>query len=267
MKVLVLPDAERAASKVAELIAETVANVASPVLGLATGGTMEPVYSNLVRRYDRGELSFAATTTFNLDEYIGLPKAHPQSYHSTMRRLLFDHVDLDLGNCHLPLGDTNDPEGEAARYEAAIAEAGDIDLQLLGIGRNGHIGFNEPTSSLGARTRIKTLTYETRAANARFFDDPDAVPRYAITMGPATIMDARQCVVLATGASKAEAVTRMVEGPVGADCPATALQWHPKATIVLDRDAAGQLAMIDYYLYVHPDGKEPVLGGKRHEDE
>ncbi|MGD1888276.1 MAG: glucosamine-6-phosphate deaminase [Cohaesibacteraceae bacterium] len=261
MKVLILPTAERAAMHVAKLIADTVIGTANPVLGLATGGTMEPVYRELVHRHQAGELSFAGVTTFNLDEYVGLPPAHPQSYHSTMRRLLFDYVDIDLERCHLPQGDAKDIEVEAARYEAAIANAGGIDLQLLGVGSNGHIGFNEPTSSLGARTRVKTLTRETRSANARFFSSPDEVPRYALTMGPATIMDARQCVLLAIGAGKADAIARMVEGPVGADCPATALQWHPKATIVLDPEAASKLKMIAYYQYVHPDGQEPELGG------
>lgn len=260
MKVLVLPTAQDAAQRTADLIASIVAASDQTVLGLATGGTMEPVYDDLVTRHVAGDLSFAGVTTFNLDEYVGLPPLHPQSYHSTMRSLLFDHVDIAPERCHLPKGDAADPMTEAERYEAAISEAGGIDLQLLGIGNNGHIGFNEPTSSLGARTRIKTLTRDTRAANARFFDDPDDVPRYAITMGPATIMDARQCVLLATGAAKADAVARMVEGPVGADCPATALQWHPKATIVLDPEAASKLKLIAYYQYVHPDGQEPELG-------
>lgn len=260
MKVLVLPDAAAAAARAAALVADTLRSQPAPVIGLATGGTMEAVYAELRRRHRDEGLSFAGATTFNLDEYVGLAPDHPQSYRQTMAQLLFDHVDLDPARCHLPRGDAPDPEAEAARYETAIDAAGGIDLQLLGIGRNGHIGFNEPTSSLGGRTRIKTLTAETREANARFFGSLAEVPRYAITMGPATIMDARHCVLLATGAAKAQAVARMIEGPLGADCPATVLQWHPKATIVLDAEAAGRLALIDYYQYVHPGGQEPDLG-------
>lgn len=260
MKVLVLPTAERAAIRAAGLVADALAAKDRPVLGLATGSTMEQVYTNLVARHRAGVLSFANTTTFNLDEYVGLSPDHPQSYRQTMEKLLFSHVDVDPSAHHLPRGDAPDPHVESERYEAAIAFDGGIDLQLLGIGQNGHIGFNEPTSSLGARTRIKTLTRSTREANARFFDHPDEVPRYAITMGIATILDARHAVLLATGSSKAAAVARMVEGPLGADCPATALQMHPKATVIVDRNAASELRMIDYYQEIHPDGEEPNLG-------
>ncbi|WP_375574026.1 glucosamine-6-phosphate deaminase [Ahrensia marina] len=260
MKVLVLPTAERAAARTAGLVADTVATTDQPVLGLATGSTMEQVYADLVTLHRTDSLSFATTTTFNLDEYVGLSPDHPQSYRQTMEALLFSHVDLHPQACHLPRGNAPNPYAEAERYEAAIAAKGGIDLQLLGIGHNGHIGFNEPTSSLGARTRIKTLTRSTREANARFFDDPKDVPRYAITMGIATILDARHAVLLATGSSKAEAVARMIEGPLGADCPATALQMHPRTTVVVDREAAAKLCMIDYYLEIHPDGEEPDLG-------
>ena len=220
---------------------------------------MEPVYAALVSSYEAGELSLSAATTFNLDEYVGLSPTHPQSYRRTMERLLFDQTDLRADACHLPLGDAHEPAVEAERYEAAIKQAGGIDIQLLGIGQNGHIGFNEPTSSLGARTRVKTLTKSTRQSNARFFDDPNAVPRYAITMGIATILEARHCVLLAVGHPKAAAVARMIEGPLGADCPATALQMHPKATVIVDQDAASQLRMLDYYQEIHPDGEEPEL--------
>jgi glucosamine-6-phosphate deaminase len=260
MKVLVFPTAERAASRAAQLVAEAIASKDRPVLGFATGSTMERVYADLVTRHRNGTLSFATTTTFNLDEYVGLSPDHEQSYRQTMEKLLFSHVDLDPNACHLPRGDAPDPQAEAERYDAAIRFAGGIDLQLLGIGHNGHIGFNEPTSSLGARTRIKTLTRSTRDANARFFDPPDEVPRYAITVGIATILEAHQAVLLAIGTSKAAAVARMIEGPIGADCPATALQLHPKVTVILDRQAASDLRMIDYYQDIHPDGEEPTLG-------
>jgi glucosamine-6-phosphate deaminase len=172
-----------------------------------------------------------------------------------MRETLFDHVNLPAGRGHLPRGDAAEPEAEARDYEARIAAAGGIDLQLLGIGRNGHLAFNEPTSSLASRTRIKTLTEATRRANAPAFA-PDPVPRRAITMGIATILDARACVLLATGEAKAAAVARMVEGPLGADCPATALQMHRAATVVLDGAAAARLALREYYETVHPGGEE-----------
>ncbi|MCR9122358.1 MAG: glucosamine-6-phosphate deaminase [Phyllobacteriaceae bacterium] len=259
MKVLVVPNAARAATRAAGLVAGVLDGKDRPVLGLATGSTMEPVYADLVARFRAGAISFSGATTFNLDEYVGLSPDHAQSYRQTMRRLLFDHVDIDADACHLPRGDASDPDAEALRYDAAIAAAGGIDIQLLGIGRNGHIGFNEPTSSLGARTRIKTLTQNTRAANASFFERPEEVPRYAITMGIANILEARHCVLVATGGAKAAAVARMVEGPLGADCPATALQLHPRATVIIDREAAAGLELIDYYQEIHPDGEEPGL--------
>ncbi|MBO6637766.1 MAG: glucosamine-6-phosphate deaminase [Roseitalea sp.] len=259
MKVLVVPTAERAATRAAGLVADCLNVGDRPVLGLATGSTMEPVYADLVARFRTGAISFSGATTFNLDEYVGLSPDHPQSYRRTMHRLLFDHVDIDVGACHLPQGDAPDPHVEAQRYDAAIAAAGGIDIQLLGIGRNGHIGFNEPTSSLGARTRIKTLTRSTRQANAAFFAKPEDVPRHAITMGIANILEARHCVLVATGAAKAGAVARMIEGPLGADCPATALQLHARATVIVDGHAAAGLELIDYYQEIHPDGEEPVL--------
>lgn len=259
MKVLIMPTAERAATRASGFVVDALNDLQRPVLGLATGSTMEPVYADLVTRYRRGEISFAKASSFNLDEYVGLSPDHPQSYRQTMERLLFGQVDINAEQCFLPQGDAPDPEAEALRYDAEIASAGGIDVQLLGIGRNGHIGFNEPTSSLAGRTRIKTLTRSTREANAHFFDDPAKVPRYAITMGIANIMEASHCVLVATGDAKADAVARMIEGPVGADCPATALQWHTKVTVVLDRAAAAGLRMIDYYLDIHPDGEEPTI--------
>lgn len=259
MKVLILDSAEAAASRAAEIIVGTLGAGQGAVLGLATGETMRPVYARLVALHREGRAEFAGVTTFNLDEYVGVPPDHPASFAAFMRAALFDHVNLDPARCHLPRGDAPDPEAEARRYEAAIAEAGGIDLQLLGIGRNGHLAFNEPTSSLASRTRIKTLTEATRTANAPAFA-PDPVPRRAITMGIATILSARACLLLATGAAKAQAVARMVEGPIGADCPATMLQMHPAATVVIDDAAAGSLALREYYETVHPGGGEARLG-------
>jgi len=259
MKVLVLPDAAAATARAADILTEAIAARPDLVLGLATGGTMAPLYVALVERYRAGALSLAQVTSFNLDEYVGLAPDHPCSYHRTMAEALFDLTDIATGATHLPRGDAPDPKAEANRYEQQIRAAGGIDLQLLGIGTNGHIGFNEPTSSLASRTRIKTLTDATREANRRFFDNAEAVPRFAITMGIATILEARSCVLLATGAAKAKAVAAMIEGPVSAACPASALQLHPQATIILDRDAAAELRLTEYYLHVHPGGLDRAV--------
>jgi glucosamine-6-phosphate deaminase len=259
MRVLICQDAAAAARRTADLLCHTVAARPDAVLGLATGGTMDPVYALLRERLAAGTLDLSAATTFNLDEYVGLAGDHPQSYRATMNRLLFDAAGLPRDRTHLPDGAAPDAAAEAARYDAAIAAAGGIDLQLLGIGGNGHIGFNEPTSSLGSRTRIKTLTAETRAANARFFAPDEDAPRFAITMGIATILESRSCVLLATGPRKAAAVAAAIEGPLAAACPASALQLHPNATMVLDPEAAGDLRLRDYYETVHPDGGEAPL--------
>jgi glucosamine-6-phosphate deaminase len=256
MKVLILDTAAAAADRVAGLIAAELRARPRAVLGLATGGTMESVYRALIARHRSGEVSFGTATSFNLDEYVGLAPDHPCSYWHYMREHLFRHIDLPKGAAHLPHGDAPDPEAEARRYEAAIRDAGDIDLQLLGLGLNGHIGFNEPTSSLASLTRIKTLTRETREANSRFFPDGTEPPRHAITTGIATILRARHVVLIATGAAKAEAVAEVIEGAVSARWPGSVLQMHPQATVVLDSAAASGLDLRDYYQDVHPDGRD-----------
>jgi glucosamine-6-phosphate deaminase len=258
LKVLILPDAAAAADRTAGIIAGFLREVAQPVLGLATGETMRPVYARLITLCREGKADFAGATTFNLDEYVGVPATHPASFAAFMRAALFDHVNIDPSRIHLIAGDAPDPHAEAARYEAAIEAAGGIGLQVLGIGRNGHLAFNEPTSSLASRTRVKTLTEATRQANAAAFA-PAAMPRHAITLGIGSILAARRCLLLATGSAKAAAVARMIEGPLGADCPATALQMHPQATVVLDEAAASGLALRDYYETVHPAGSEATL--------
>lgn len=255
MKVLILETAQKAYERAADIIAALVRENPRAVLGLATGGTMLPVYEHLVAAHRAG-LGFAGITSFNLDEYVGLPPQHPQSYRSYMDQAFFDRIDIDPARTHLPRGDAPDAMAEAARYEDAISRAGGIDLQLLGLGRNGHIGFNEPTSSLGSRSRVKTLTRQTRDANSRFFGPDETVPQFAITMGIATILDARHCVLIATGSEKARAVAAMVEGPLAAICPASALQMHPRATVILDSDAAAGLRLKNYYRHVHPDGSD-----------
>lgn len=256
MKVLICDTAAAAATRAAHIIRDAVQRRPGLVLGLATGTTMEPVYAELRAMIAEGALDLTAITTFNLDEYVGLPGDHPQSYRATMKRLLFDPAGLSAARTHLPDGMAADPAAEAEAYEAAISRAGGIDLQLLGIGANGHIGFNEPTSSLGSRTRVKTLTKGTRHANERVFDPGDEPPRRAITMGIRTILEARTCVLLATGTGKARPVANAIEGPVSAACPASGLQLHPSATMILDPEAAADLKMRDYYETVHPGGQE-----------
>lgn len=255
MKILIFPDAATASAETARRILATLAAQPCAVLGLATGGTMKPVYEALRTALGQSPATF---TSFNLDEYVGLPSTHPQSYAYYMKTHLFDAVALPGTQAHLPRGDAPDPAAEATRYEAAIAAAGGIDLQLLGLGANGHIGFNEPTSSLASRTRIKTLTHKTVTDNARYFGPDEVVPRLAITMGIGTILDSRAILLLATGAGKRDAVARMIEGSISAACPATALQLHANVTVLIDEAAAGNLKLRDYYETVHPGGADEI---------
>ncbi|WP_127144314.1 glucosamine-6-phosphate deaminase [Pelagibacterium montanilacus] len=236
--VLVKPSVAAAEQEAASLIAQLLVAGPNAVLGLATGRSMIGVYEELVRRCERGDVSFARAQSFNLDEYCGLPAEHPASFAAYMDRHLFGAVDIDPARAHLP--DGNAPDGARA-YEDAIAAAGGIDLQLLGIGRNGHIGFNEPGSDRDTRTRIVDLAQETRKANAPDFPDGLPVPDRAITMGIATIMKARRIVLLATGAAKAEALADALEGAVGKHNPASFLRLHPDVTIVCDPEAAHTL--------------------------
>lgn len=259
MKVLILPDATVAAERVAKMIADHVATRPDAVLGLATGETMRPVYARLAALHGNGALSLAGITSFNLDEYIGIDPDHPASFTTFMRAALSGPTDMVAERMRLPRGDAPDPQAEAVRYDAAIAAAGGIGLQLLGLGRNGHVAFNEPTSSLASRTRVKALTRSTREANAPAFA-PVPTPTHAITVGLGTILEARECLLLATGAAKAQAAAAMIEGPLGAHCPASALQLHPRATVVLDADAAAELTMRDYYETVHPGGAATRFG-------
>jgi glucosamine-6-phosphate deaminase len=251
MKVLICKDTASAVQSVADLVAAQVSSRPGSVVGLATGSTMESVYEALVQRHRAG-LSFSQVHSFNLDEYVGLSPEHLGSYHHYMREHLFRHIDIAIANTHIPSGTAPDWDAEAARYEQSIAERGGIDLQLLGLGRNGHIGFNEPGSSLVSRTRIKRLTRDTITANQGFFGPQETPPRYALTMGIGTIMAARSLVLLATGVSKAQAVAHVVEGAVCARWPGSMLQLHPKVCVVLDPDAASHLELRDYYLDIHP---------------
>lgn len=218
-----------------------------PAIGVATGSSPQPVYAELGRRVAAGELSFAAASVFMLDEYVGLPPGDPRRYRSEIDRDVVARLDVDPARVHGPDGSAADLPAECAAYERAIADAGGIDVQLLGIGSDGHIAFNEPGSSLASRTRIKTLTAQTRADNARFFDDdPEAVPRHCLTQGVGTIMEARHLVLVATGRGKAEAVHHLVEGAISALWPATILQMHPHVTVLLDDAAASRLQLGSY---------------------
>ena len=240
--------ADLVAGAIAHLVADAARAGRAPVLGLATGSSPLGVYRALAGAVAAGTLSLAGARAFALDEYVGLPPDHPQGYRAVIEREFTSAVDVDPAAVAVLDGGAGDPVAECARFENAVAGAGGVDLQLLGIGTDGHLGFNEPGSSLASRTRLKTLTAATRADNARFFDgDPGAVPRHVLTQGLGTIRQARHLVLLATGAAKAAAVAAAVEGPVTASCPASVLQLHPHVTVVVDDDAAGALAMAEYY--------------------
>jgi glucosamine-6-phosphate deaminase len=209
------------------------------------------MYRELVRMHRKDDLDFSQVPTFSLDEYVSLPHGHPQSYHAFMWENFFRHINVARENIRVPNGLATDIPAECAAYEAAIHAAGGIDLQVLGIGTDGHIGFNEPSSSLASRTRIKTLTARTRSDNARFFGSVEDVPIHVITMGVGTIMDARQVLMLAFGEGKAKAIADAVEGPITAMNPASILQMHPVAKCLIDEPAASKLARLDYYRWVY----------------
>lgn len=226
-----------AARELAELVCHQVQSKPNSVLGLATGATMELVYKEIIDLRKSLSLSFSQVTCFNLDEYVGIDAEHPGSYHSYMRHHLFDHVDVDFSRVHILDGVAADPVAECKAFEQKISIAGGIDLQLLGIGQNAHIGFNEPGSSFSSRTRPIALHPRTLAANAAFFSD-GKVPPQALTMGLATIFDARHIVVLATGSAKCDAVTNALYGPISQDCPASLLQKHKNVQWITDGEAA-----------------------------
>jgi glucosamine-6-phosphate deaminase len=245
VEVVILPDQAAIGRLVADAVAELLDRRPDAVLGLATGSSPLPVYDELARRHARRELSFAGVRAFCLDEYVGLPPDHPEAYRSVIRRVFADRVGLD--DVRAPDGTAADVVAACAAYEAEIEAAGGIDLQLLGIGADGHVGFNEPGSSLGSRTRLKTLTAKTRADNARFFGSVDAVPRHVLTQGVATILGARHVVLVAAGEAKAAPIAAAVEGPLTAMVPASALQLHRHATVVVDEAAARDLRLAGYY--------------------
>jgi glucosamine-6-phosphate deaminase len=250
MQIIIFDDAEQVAENAAHWVSELISKKAKPVLGLATGSTPISLYKQLVNKHRNEGLSFSNVSSFNLDEYHNINADNSQSYRSFMKENLFDHVDIDQNNTHLPTcTNEQNPREQGLSYEEKIKALGGIDLQILGIGANGHIGFNEPTSSLSSRTRIKTLTQQTLSDNSRLFNEGEEQPTMAMTMGIATIMDARYVLLMATGENKAKAVNEMITGALSAMCPASALQMHENAVILLDKAAASKLADHEYYIW------------------
>ena len=261
MRLIIEPDYQQLSAWAAEHVIERI-NSAQPtaehpfVLGLPTGSSPEGMYANLVEAYRQGRVSFRNVVTFNMDEYVGIPEEHPESYHSFMKRNLFDHIDCPQQNIHILNGNANDLEAECAAYEDAIRKAGGIDLFIGGIGPDGHIAFNEPGSSLASRTRIKSLTTDTIIANSRFFDnDLTKVPRQALTVGVATVMDAREVMILVNGHHKARALQAAVEGPITQMWTVSAVQNHQHTIIVADEAACEELRVGTYRYFKDIEGK------------
>ncbi|RPI61970.1 MAG: glucosamine-6-phosphate deaminase [Planctomycetaceae bacterium] len=250
MEVIISKTYDAMCKEAAEIVAQIVNTKPDAVLGLATGSTPLGLYKELARMHREEGLDFAQVTTFNLDEYVGLHPNHEQSYHYFMNENFFKHVNIPSRNIHIPSGTTSNYAAFCEWYEQRIEDCGGIDVQILGIGSDGHIAFNEPTSSLGSRTRIKTLAKQTIDDNARFFAKASDVPVYAITMGVGTILEARKLVLMANGKKKATAVAQAVEGPVTSMCTASALQLHEDATVFIDEDCASELKMVDYYKWI-----------------
>lgn len=253
MEILIRPDVNAVAQKAADILEYYARR--GKTLGLATGSTPNPTYQELIRRHKDEGLSFADCRAFLLDEYYGLPRDHEQSYYSTIRREFTSHIDIDDALVKSPDGTNPDYQAAVEQYDQAIIDAGGVDIQILGVGTNGHIGFNEPSSSLNSLTRIKTLHPQTVADNARFFDSEADVPRHVLTQGLGTIQRARHLMLLATGEGKADAVQALAEGPLSAMCPASILQWHRHATVIVDEAAASKLVNTEYYRYT--DANKP----------
>ncbi|MCQ6271746.1 glucosamine-6-phosphate deaminase [Pseudarthrobacter sp. R1] len=251
MEVVILNGSKQIGKLAADAIEELLRRKPNAVLGLATGSSPLPVYDELAARHERDGLDFSRASGFALDEYVGLPAGHPESYREVIRREFTNRVNIAPENVHGPDGTATDILAACSAYEESITAAGGIDLQLLGVGTDGHIGFNEPGSSFASRTRIKSLIEQTRRDNARFFGSLAEVPHHVLTQGLGTIMDARHVILVATGAQKAQAVREFVEGPVSAICPASVLQFHPHATVLLDEAAASALKLADFYRHTY----------------
>ncbi|MGW3388286.1 glucosamine-6-phosphate deaminase [Streptomyces cinereoruber] len=260
MEVVIVKDAKAGGELIADGIADLLRRKPDALLGVATGSTPLPIYDALIAQVKAGSVDASRARIAQLDEYVGLPAGHPESYRSTVLRQVVEPLGLSPEAFMGPDGSAEDVQAACEDYDRALREAGGVDLQILGIGTDGHIGFNEPCSSLASRTRIKTLTEQTRVDNARFFDnDIEQVPHHVITQGIGTILEARHLVLLATGEGKAEAVAQTVEGPVAALVPASALQLHPHATVVVDEAAASKLKLADYFR--HTFANKPAWQG------
>ena len=241
MLVIVKDNYDEMGKEAAQIIVDRLRKKPNLVLGLATGSTPLGLYRELIRLHTDEGLDFSKVVTFNLDEYVGLLPTHEQSYHYFMRKNLFDHLNIPETQIHILDGMATDIDAYCDWYEQRIASVGGIDLQLLGIGANGHIAFNEPGSSFGSRTRVKTLSAETQRANSRYFKSEAEVPKFALTMGIGTIMDAKEVLLVANGSSKTDAIEAAVEGPLTAQCPASVVQLHRRAYVIVDREAASKL--------------------------
>ena len=239
MEFIKVKNYDEMSEKACELLVDRMKKLEKPVIGLATGSTPEGLYKLLIEKYKQGEINFANTTTFNLDEYVSLDDENPNSYHYFMNDKLFNHIEIPAENIHLPSGVAADMEQECRDYEAAIKAAGQIDVQLLGIGNNGHIGFNEPGTSFDSRTHIVELEESTIQSNARFFDSIDDVPTKAISMGIGTILDSKEILMVISGEGKQEAVKQLLSGVITEDVPASALHKHPNTTVIIDEAAWG----------------------------
>ena len=250
MEVIVKETYKQMSKEAAKVVAQVLNTKPNAVLGMATGSTPLGLYKELVRMHNAESLDFSQVTTFNLDEYVGLAVTHPQSFHYFMHENFFKHVNIPPQNIYIPSGTTSNYRAFSEWYEQRIEECGGIDIQVLGIGSDGHIGFNEPGSSLSSRTRLKTLAKPTIDDNARFFAKREDVPIYAITMGVGTILEARELLFLANGANKADAVAAAIEGPITSMITASAMQLHPVVKAFIDADAAGNLAMTEYYEWI-----------------
>ena len=249
MRVVILPSKLEASNFAANIIGKYISDKENAVLGLATGGSTILTYEALIKKYKQEQISFKSVTTFNLDEYVGLSPNHPQSYRHYMNNKFFDHIDINYKNVFIPECFDDDYLATCEKYESTIKRRGGIDIQLLGIGTNGHIGFNEPTSSLNSRTRVKTLTQSTIENNSRFFKENETQPSLAITMGIGTIMEAKQILLLGIGQHKSKAIAEVIEGPVTSFFPGTVLQQHKNAIVVVDKHAASDLKLYDYYIH------------------
>ena len=250
MEIIIKNDYSDMSTEAAHIIGDQIERKPNTVLGLATGSTPLGLYNELIKLNNSGDIDFSNVITYNLDEYIGLTEKHPQSYKYFMYDKLFSHINIKDENIYLPNGEHFDDK-ECELYEDSIKNNGGIDIQILGIGRTGHIAFNEPTSSLKSRTRIKTLTPQTIKDNSRFFNNSSDVPIYAITMGVGTIMEAKKIILMASGKVKAKPIKNAIEGPISSMCSASAIQMHQKSMVIIDEAAASELSEKEYYKWVY----------------